>query len=159
MVDSKRLCQIDQRTLCGVADDFSLSIRVKAGVIAESRCINQFLIDRGMLVGSIFNRGSCAVFKISVDRNMCYRHFIECERTCFIGANDGGATQGFHCGQFANQRIFLCHTLHAQRHYNSGCSRQTFRDDRDCQRNRNQELRNQRALIESADGKDQGTDD
>ena len=159
MVDSKRLCQIDQRTLCGVTDDFSLSIRVKAGVITESCCINQFSIYRRMLFGGISNRGSCAVFKISVDCNMCYRHFIECKSTGFIGANDSCTTQSFYCGQFANQRIFLCHTLHAQRHHNRGCGRQTFRDDRNCQRNCNQELRNQRALIESADGKDQGTDD
>ena len=51
------LGEIDQCALCGVSDDFSLSIRVKTGVIAESRCINQFLIDRRMLFGSIFNRG------------------------------------------------------------------------------------------------------
>ena len=159
MVNSKRLCHIDQRALCGVSDDFSLSIRVKTGVIAESRCINQFFIYRRMLFDSIFNRGSRTVFKISVDRNVCYRHLIECKSTGFIGTNNGGAAQGFHRRQFTNQCIFLSHTLHAQGHYNRGCSRQTFRDDGDCQRNRNQELRNQRTLIKSTDSEDQGADD
>ena len=112
-----------------------------------------------MLFGSIFNRGSCTVFKISVDRNVCYRHLIECKSTGFIGTNNGGAAQGFHRRQFTNQCVFLSHTLHAQGHYNRGCGRQTFRDDGDCQRNRNQELRNQRTLIKSTDSEDQGADD
>ena len=159
MVDPKCLRHIDQRALCGVTDDFSRSIRVKAGVIAESRCINQFLIHCRMLFGSAFNRGSSTVFKIPVDSNVGYRHFIESKRTGFIGTDDSCAAQRFHCGQFSNQSVFLRHALHAQRHYNRGCGRQAFRDNGNCQRNRNQELRNQRALIKSADGENQATDD
>ena len=122
MVDAERLRHIDQRPLCRVADDFALAVRVKTCIVTERCGVDQFSVYLRMLMGGRVNRRGFPGFKITVDRNMGYSHFVQGECAGFVGTDNGGAAQGFYGGQLTDQCVFLCHTLYAQSHYDgSGC--------------------------------------
>ena len=158
MVNAEGLGQVDQCPLRGVADDLARVIGVQAGVVAEGGGIDQFLIDLGVTLGRLRDRGALAGCKVPVDGDVGDRHLVQGQGACLVAADNRGAAQGFHRGQLADQGIFLGHTLHAQRHNDGGGGGQALRDDGDGQRDGHQELWNQRPVVQGTEKEDQDTD-
>ena len=81
--------------------------------------------------------------KIAVQRNnallfgirLHQSHTVLGQGTCFIGANDRGAAQGFNRGQLTDNRVFLNHALHAESEHDGNDRRQAFGDCCNGQRN------------------------
>ena len=86
-------------TLAGAADDIVSNITRQltknAGYMLSLIHISIYF---GMLFCNTFNWSGCAGFKIPVDCNMSYRHFIEGKSTGFIRTNDSGVAKSFYCG-------------------------------------------------------------
>lgn len=97
----------DNRSLGRVADMLFPAIRINCDLAVRA--------EGGELDNPL---GAVGYFTVKRDdlfavKSLDQRHSVLRERTGLIRADNGGAAQRFHCGQFAYDRIFLDHALHA----------------------------------------------
>ena len=113
-VDAEFFGEVHERALRGVAQDVAGIVGILFRIDAQRRARKEILIH-GTVVFFRYVLNFCgyALQKVVADGEVRDRHFIEGERTRFIAADDGGAAQRFHGGQAFDERVFLCHALHA----------------------------------------------
>ena len=102
VIHAKRLRHMNQRALSGISKDFAPPVGIQACVVTKRRCINQLLINLWVLFGRLIHRCSLARLKIPIDCNLGHSHFVQRQRTCFIGTNYRRTAQRFHSGQLAD---------------------------------------------------------
>ena len=76
MIDTERLCHMNQRSFGGISDNLSFPVRIQTCVIAQSSGADQFLIHFRMLFCSVLYRSGLCRLEISIDSDVRYGHFI-----------------------------------------------------------------------------------
>ncbi|MPM84050.1 hypothetical protein SDC9_131121 [bioreactor metagenome] len=96
--------------------------------------------------------------KVSIYRYLGNRHLVKGQRPGFIAADNCSTPKSLHRRQLTDQSVSFSHTLNPQSHNNGSRGGQPLWNNGNGQRNSHQELRNQRPVVNGADGKDQHTD-
>ena len=134
--------------------------------VIDQRAFRRFP-DRGIAaflnprVAAKCHRGceQCLIIAVSIDN----RHFVLCQSTGLVRADNLRAAERFNRRQFTDDRVLLAHIGHADRKHDGHNRGQAFRNRRNSQTDRNHEgiqkyLSVQTARAQKADGKNDDAD-
>jgi len=65
------------------------------------------VVELNFAFGAVSRTRNRVGFAARID--FLHRHFVFRQSSGFVGTDDGSAAEGFHCGQFADDRVAICH--------------------------------------------------